>query len=374
MAKATAETTFTMADLLDHSETDIKVLAVGDIIEGTVLTVEKHEVWLDLGPYGTGIVLGRELEAAARSLQPDETVSASVLDPETEDGYVVLSLRKVAKEKGWEALEDRLKSGEVFGIVPFDANRGGMLVEVDGIRGFLPVSQLSAENYPRVSGADKEEIFHRLNQLVGQTLMVRILDLDRKQNKLIVSEKAARREMTEDKIATIVAGDEVTGIVTGIVDFGIFVNVEGVEGMVHISEIAWDRVENPGQYVKVGDTIKAKVIAIDQDKLSLSIKQLSEDPWIKESSQFQVGDTTEGTINRITPFGAFVQVTPVIEALVHISELSEEHVSDPNELVKVGEKKDFRIIAIDPAQHKLSLSLKPAGSAKRSRPAAGEEA
>jgi len=351
-----------MDDLLAESE--IKVLAPGDIVEGTIVSNDKHEVWLDLGPYGSGVVLGRELEHSANGMNIGEALSASVIDAETPEGYVVLSVRKVAKEKGWEALELRQKDGEVFGIVPFDANRGGLLVEVDGIRGFLPVSQLSAENYPRVSGADKDEILHRLNQLVGQTLMVRILDLDRKQNKLIVSEKAARREMTEDKISTIVAGAEVDGIVTGVVDFGIFVNVDGVEGMVHISEIAWDRVESPGKYVKVGDKIKAKVIAIDSDKLSLSMKQLTPDPWMKESEKFSVGDSTEGTINRITPFGAFVQVTPVIEALVHISELSDEHVSDPNDLVKVGEKKTFRIIAIDPLQHKLSLSLKSAKVAK----------
>ncbi len=356
--------TLTMEELL--AQTDVKVIAPGDIIDGTVISVDKHEIWLDLGPAGTGVVLGREIESAARTLQPGDTVSASVIEPESPEGYVVLSLRKVAKEKGWEALEERFNAGEVFGISPFDANRGGLLVEVEGIRGFLPVSQLSAENYPRVSGADKDEILHRLNQLVGQTLMVRILDLDRKQNKLIVSEKAARRELTEDKIAAIKPGDEVEGIVTGIVDFGIFVNVDGVEGMVHISEIAWDRVDHPGKYVKVGEKIQAKVIAIDQDKLSLSMKQLSEDPWIQESQKFKVGDKVDGTINRITPFGAFVQVTPVIEALVHISELSEDHVADPNDLVKVGEQKTFRVIAIDPVQHKLSLSLKPEGTSKKS--------
>lgn len=347
------------------AETEIKAPDVGDILEGTVLTVEKHEVWLDLGASGTGVIIGRETDATARTIQPGDIISASVVEPETAEGYVVLSLRKVAKEKGWEALEGRLQNGETFGVVPFDANRGGLLIEVDGIRGFLPVSQLSAENYPRVSGSDKDEILQRLNHLIGQTLMVRVLDIDRKQNKLIVSEKAAHREMTEGKLAGIEVGSEVKGVVTGIVDFGIFINVDGVEGMVHISEIAWDRVDNLAKYVKVGEQVKARVIAIDQDKLSLSIKQLTSDPWIEESGQFSVGDTVEGTINRITPFGAFVQVTPIIEALVHISELSEEHVADPNQLVKVGEKKTFRVIAIDPAQHKLSLSLKPATDRKK---------
>ncbi len=226
------------------------------------------------------------------------------------------------------------------------------------MRGFLPVSQLSAENYPRVTGADKDEILHRLNSLIGRTLMVRILDIDRKQGKLIVSEKEAQREFTEGKIAAFKVGDTINGIVTGVVDFGVFVNVDGIEGLVHISEIAWDRVDNPSKYVKVGQEVKAIIIAIDQDKLSLSIKQLSEDPWQKEISGYKVGDEIDGKITRITPFGAFVQVSPVIEALVHISELSDEHVTDPNALVKVGETKKFRVIAIDPDQHKLSLSMK----------------
>lgn len=355
--------TLSMDQLME--EVEVNALMPGDILEGSILSVEKHEVWLDLGALGTGVVLGREIELASRNLQQGDTISASVIEPETPEGYTILSLRKVAKEKGWETLEERLKSGETFGIVPFDANRGGLLVEADGIRGFLPVSQLSAENYPRVSGADKDEILHRLNHLVGQTLMVRVLDLDRKQNKLIVSEKAARREMTEDKLANIEVNSEVEGIVTGVVDFGIFVNVDGVEGMVHISEIAWDRVDNPSKYVKVGEKVKAKVIAIDQDKLSLSMKQLSADPWIEESNRFSVGDSVDGKIIRITPFGAFVEVTPVIEALVHISELSNDHVTDPNDLVKVGEKKAFRVIAIDPAQHKLSLSLKSVKPSKK---------
>lgn len=345
-----------MDDLL--TDQTIKALNVEDVVEGTVLAVDRREIWLDLGAYGTGVVAGREIEHTAKETQIGDVVSASVLDPDGDDGNVLLSLKKVAKEKGWDELENRYKNKEVFGIVPFDANKGGMLIEIDGVRGFLPVSQLSAENYPRVTGADKDEILHRLNSLTGRTLMVRILDIDRKQGKLIVSEKEAQREFTEGKIAAFKVGDTINGIVTGVVDFGVFVNVDGIEGLVHISEIAWDRVDNPSKYVKVGQEVKAIIIAIDQDKLSLSIKQLSEDPWQKEISGYKVGDEIDGKITRITPFGAFVQVSPVIEALVHISELSDEHVTDPNLLVKVGETKKFRVIAIDPDQHKLSLSMK----------------
>jgi small subunit ribosomal protein S1 len=332
-------------------------LAVGDVVEGTVIAVEKHEIWLDLGARGTGLVIGREIEQTD-DIKPGDTISASVLDPESDQGSAILSLKKVAKEKGWESLEEKMAQGEIFTIKAFDANKGGLLVEVDGIRGFLPVSQLSAENYPRVSGADKDEILHRLTNLVGKPLAVRVLDVNRRESKLILSEKAARREDTASRVAKMKLGDTVQGLITGVVDFGIFVNVDGVEGLIHISEIAWDRVENPNKYVKTGDTVEAKIIAIDRDKLSLSMKQLTPDPWLEEIKKYQVGDEVSGKIIRITPFGAFVQVTPAIEALVHISELADQHVEDPNQLVKLGETKQFRVIAIDPESHKLSLSLK----------------
>ena len=337
---------------------DFSPLKKDDVVEGVVMRAEKRDLWLDLGAQGTALVVGKEAEAAAKNIKPGDTLSASVIEPEGPEGYAILSLRKAVREQGWEGLEQRFAAKEVFGIVPFDANKGGMLIEIEGVRGFLPVSQLSAENYPRVTGADKDEILHRLNQLIGQTLMVRILDLDKAQNKLIVSEKEAQRELTEDKISSLHVGETVTGVATGVVDFGVFVNVDGIEGLVHISEIAWDRVDNPAKFVKVGQEITAKIIAIDSDKLSLSMKQLSDDPWAEEAKSYKPGIELEGTVTRITPFGAFVQITPVIEALVHISELSSEHVVDPNSLLKVGEKKKFRVIAIDAEQHKLSLSLK----------------
>lgn len=370
MADSTKNQAVSMADLL--KENSVPSLLAGDVVEGTVLSVDKHEVWLDLGVFGTGIVIGREIEQSHAEIKPGDQLSVSVIEPETSEGYAILSLKKVAKEKGWDSLEERFRSQETFGIVPYDANKGGLLVEVDSIRGFLPVSQLSAENYPRVSGADKDEILNRLHGLVGSTLMVRILDLDRRANKLIVSEKAAQKEFTEGKLSELKVGDIVEGIVTGVVDFGIFVNVDGIEGLVHISEISWDRVDNPGKYVSIGQKIKAKIISIDQDKLSLSMKQLTDDPWAKEIANYKVGDSVEGKITRITPFGAFVQVSPVIEALVHVSELAEEHVDDPASLVKLGETKKFRIIGIEPAQHKLSLSLKPVAeaTAKTKAPAA----
>ena len=318
--------TITMDELLAGDS--VKQLTAGEVITGTVLSLRKHEVLIDLGAQGVGYVPRREV-GFSRALKEGDEVTASVVDAELDNGYSLLSLRKAAKDRGWEEVAAKLESGEIIEVSPYDANRGGLLVEYEGVRGFLPVSQLSAEHYPRVGSSDKDEILQRLNGLVGQTLKVRILDSDRKANKLIFSEKEAVKDGLADRLQKLSVGDSVKGVVTGVVDYGAFVNVEGIEGLVHISEISWERVNNPSDYLKVGQTIEAKIISIDKERLSLSIKQLTKDPWLDEVEQFKSGDKVEGTVTRITPFGAFVQISPAVEALVHISELGDGNDVDP---------------------------------------------
>jgi small subunit ribosomal protein S1 len=346
----------TMDDLLAANEDSVKQLTAGEVITGKVLTLRKHEVLIDLGAQGVGYVPRREV-GFSRALKEGDEVTASVVDSELDNGYSLLSLRKAAKDRGWEEVAAKLESGEIIEVSPYDANRGGLLVEYEGVRGFLPVSQLSAEHYPRVGSSDKDEILQRLNGLVGQTMKVRILDSDRKANKLIFSEKEAVKEGLAERFEKLKVGDKVTGVVTGVVDFGVFVNVEGIEGLVHISEISWERVNNPGDYVKVGQTIEAKIISIDKDRLSLSIKQLSQDPWLSEVEQFKAGDTVEGTVTRITPFGAFVQISPAVEALVHISELGDGNDVDPEKVFTLNERKNFVVLGIEKDSRKISLSL-----------------
>lgn len=344
----------TMDDLLN--EVQYKQLAVGEVIEAEVLTVKKHEIWLDLGVNGIGMVPRREI-GYGQKLEPGVKVVASVVDPEIEDGQALLSLRKAAKDRGWDEVKQLFEKGDTLEVTAYDANRGGLLVELEGVRGFLPVSQLSAEHYPRVGSSDKDEILQRLSGLINIPLKVRILDFDRKTNKLIFSEKEAVREDMQARFAKLKVGDAVKGIVTGVVDFGAFVNVDGIEGLVHISEISWERVENPSDYVKPGDTIDAKIIAIDKDRLSLSMKQMQTDPWAKEAESFKKGGVVEGTVTRITPFGAFIQLSPAVEALVHVSELGEGQGADPEKLFKLNEKKSFKILDIDRDNRKISLSL-----------------
>lgn len=347
--------TLTMDDLL--ASTEIKQLKVGDVIEGTITSVRKHEVWLDLGANGVGVVMRREI-GHGQKLEIGEKVTTSVVDPEMDEGYALLSMKRAVKDRGWDELQRVFEAQEIIEISPYDANRGGLLVELEGIRGFLPVSQLAAGHYPRVSGADKDEILQKLNALVGQILRVRVLDVSRKDNKLIFSEKEAIKDDMQSRFSVLKVGDEVEGVVTGVIDFGAFVNVDGIEGLVHISEISWERVEDPREYVKNGQTIKAKIIAIDKDRLSLSMKQMNEDPWLKEVKAFKKGTVVEGKITRITPFGAFVQLSSAVEALVHVSEMSNDESVDPEKIFQLNEKKQFKVIDIDTEARKIALSLK----------------
>lgn len=350
-----SKTNVTMDDLL--AEHELQQLKVGDVVEGTINSVRKHEIWVDLGANGIGVVMRREMGHGTQ-LEEGQAVNVSVVDPEMEEGYALLSLKKAAKDRGWDELERVSKDEETIDVTAYDANRGGLLIELEGIRGFMPVSQLSPDHYPRVSGADKDEILQKLTALVNQPLRVRILDVSRKDNKLIFSEKEAMKDDMQARFATLKVGDVVEGVVTGVIDFGAFVNVDGIEGLIHISEISWERVEDPRDYIKNGERVKAKIIAIDKDRLSLSLKQLSEDPWLKEVDAFKKGDSVEGKVTRITPFGAFVQLSPAVEALVHVSEMSNDDSVNPEEVFKLNEKKQFKVIDIDLDGRKISLSLK----------------
>lgn len=352
-------TKVTMDELLANS--DIKALKSGDVVEATVLNIRKNEVWLDLGAQGIGVVMRREI-GFGQNLEVGQVISASVVDPEIEDGHALLSLRKAAKDRGWDELQRVADDNEIIQVAAYDANRGGLLMELEGIRGFLPVSQLSADHYPRVSGADKDEILQKLNSLIGKPISVRLLDVSRKDNKLIFSEKAAIKDAMVARFSELKVGDVVEGTITGVIDFGAFVNVDGIEGLIHISEISWERVEDPRKYVKNGDKVKAKIIAIDKERLSLSLKQMSDDPWMKDVESIKKGATIEGTITRITPFGAFVQLTPAVEALVHVSEIAAagEDAVDPEKIFKLNEKKQFKVLEVNKEARKIALSLKVA--------------
>ncbi|HRY60177.1 MAG TPA: S1 RNA-binding domain-containing protein [Patescibacteria group bacterium] len=351
-----------MEKLLKDAATTLKIYKEGDAVQAKIEKIMKNKILVSIDERMNGIVGGKELmfdPQFAKGLKLGDTITAYVVYPEDDDGNILLSLRKAGRENIWAGLYQKFEAKELVSVVVTDANKGGLIIELGGIKGFLPVSQLSAEHYPRVEGANKDEILLKLQQMVGKPIDLKILSIDKAGNKLIFSEREAigNRDIPEG----LKIGDTVTGKVTGIVDFGFFVDVNGVEGLVHISEISWAKVDDISKFVKVGDVLKLKIIDIENSRLSLSMKRLEEDPWKKMVQNLKVGDKIKGTINKITQFGAFVKVKVEdgeIDALVHISEISSKHVSDPNEVLKTGETKEFKIVTIEPDQHRLSLSLK----------------
>lgn len=352
----------TMQDLLAAQDAEIKVPKVGDVLEGSILSAGKNEVYIDIEGIGLGVVRGRELydeSVRLATLKAGDKVFASVVDPENKEGNIELSFRQAGQERVWQTLTDRMRSKEVIKTKILDANKGGLMVEVNGVIGFLPVSQLSTEHYPRVEEGDKNKILEILKDYVGQIFDVQIITAAQEDEKLIVSEKAVHEDVLREKIGKLKIGNIVEGEVTGIVDFGIFMKFgEGLEGLVHISELAWNRIDHPKDHYKVGQKVKAQIISIERDRVSLSIKRLEADPWLDLIKKYQVGQIVKGKIVRLMPFGAFVEVEPNIFGLVHSVELSNEEVGDPSEVVKVDEMKDFKIISIEPGEHRLGLSLR----------------
>ena len=378
-----------MDDLL--AKVEVLQLQHGDLIEGEIISVQKHEVCLDIGHYGIGVVPRRELTSTT-SLEVGEKLSVSVISPETVGGYAVLSLRRALRSRGWDEIQRIFDSSEMLEVDPYDANRGGLLIEFEGVRGFLPLSQLSVEHYPRATSADRDEILHKLNKLVGKKLKVCVLDLDRSANKVIFSEKEALKEIIARQLEALNIGDILEGVVTTVIEFGAFVSVNDIEGLVHISELSWERIEDPRNYVKVGEKVKVKVVAIDKGRLALSIRQLTPDPWQKEAENLKVGDIVNGKVTRVTVFGAFVQISPVIEALANVGDINNSS-SDkragkngkkedssaggvkPEDIFKVGQSYDFKILDINREGRKVALRLKSsAGDDKKTKKATTDDA
>ena len=357
-----------MGRLLEDSTFKFPVL--GDTIEGKVINVSSNEIYLDLDPFGTGVVMGKEIKdgLGTGKLNIGDIVTATVTELENEDDYIELSIREASYEKAWDDIESKRDTQDKVGTKILSANKGGLLVEVNGISGFLPVSQLSSKNYPRVEDGDKNKILTLLKKLIGQELEVRILDADRETEKLIVSEKAAQSEKDREVISNLSVGDTITGEVSGVVDFGAFIKFalagednkgeRKLEGLVHISELAWQLIEDPRAIVKVGDKVKATIIGIDGDKISLSIRALQTDPWSEIEKKYKSGDITRGTVNRINHFGAFVYLDEDIHGLAHISEMSEAYPGKSlEEMVKIGEEYDWKILSIEPKSHRMGLVL-----------------
>lgn len=351
---------------------ELNLPSVGEIRRGQVVQHSENFILVDLGAKSEGIIIGDELTALDEETLEELTVGAEVrvfiVDVEDSNGNIVLSYAKAAQERDWDDAADLLKSQDIYKTKIVGFNRGGVLVKVGHIRGFIPNSQLSRDHQAKnKDGADKH-----FQTLIGKTITTKVIEVDRKRNRLILSERAAGQEIREAKrealLEKLSVGDVCDGKVVNLANFGAFVDIGGIEGLVHLSELSWKRTNNPSEVVQVGDKVKVSILKIDEDqkRLALSIKRLQPDPWSVLEDHYRVGQLVEVTITRITKFGAFARLDDEYElvGLIHISELSESHIENPNEIVKPSQKVMVRIIRIDTEQRQLGLSLKQVSSDK----------
>lgn len=330
----------------------------GDIVEGTVLALDRARLYIDLPPFGTGVIFGREYMNAREVIKRTnvgDMVAAKVISTNTKDGYIELSLKEARQALIWAEAEEAVKNKLQLDLLVKEANKGGLIIEWQGLAGFLPASQLKAEHYPRVLDGDKDKILEELRKLVGTKLTVSIIGASPKEGKLIFSEKGLDDKEKRELIANYAVGDVVSGEVTGMVDFGVFVKLEeGLEGLVHISEIDWGLVDDPRHFFKVGDKTKVKIIDIKEGKVSLSVKALKENPWQAATARYNKGDKVEGVVIKFNKHGALASIEEGIAGLVHVSEFgSEEKLRQSLEL---GKRYPFTISLFDPKEMRMALA------------------
>jgi small subunit ribosomal protein S1 len=330
---------------------------IESLVEGPVIMIKKSSVFVDLSPFGTGIIYGREFINAKdiiKKISLGDIIKAKVVDAENEDGYVELSLREAKQALIWSEAEKAIKGKTVMSLEVKDANKGGLILEWQGIQGFLPASQLKTEHYPRVLDSDKDKILKELKKLVGEKISVTIISTLPKEGKLIFSEKDNNPEEKKEILSKYNVGDELTCTVAGIVDFGMFLKIEeGLEGLVHISELDWGLVEDPHTLFKVGDQVQAKIIEIKDGKISLSIKALKENPWKEFEGKLKKGDIIEGVVIKYNKHGALVSIKEGVAGLVHNSTFPSE--SKLREKLELGKKYNFQITLFEPKNHKMTL-------------------
>ncbi len=335
---------------------------VGDLVKGIVINISKNEIYLDIESLTTGIIRGPEIFdelGEYKHIKIGDEIFATVLELENEKGEMELSFREAGHMKACGKLNELMKSGEPVEIKICDANKGGLMIKWGQILGFLPTSQLSPQYYPRVENGNKNKILEKLKSLINKSLIVKIIGLDEQENKLIVSEKELWKEKQKNTLENYKIGDAVEGIVSGVINFGIFIKFgKNLEGLVHISELGWQRIDHPKELFKAGDAVKAEIIDIEDGKISLSIKKLISDPWKKAIKKYKINDIVKGEVLKINPFGLFVKLDDDIHGLAHISELSDKPINNPRQIAKEGDILDFKILSIEPEDHRLGLSLK----------------
>jgi small subunit ribosomal protein S1 len=348
-------TTQDFKDLIAKA-TPIKTPVVGEIIAGTVISANQKMILVDLGGQFTGVIAGAHMTSStedASGLASGDLVDSIVIGEDRHSGIIHLSLRKASQIKLIEKLHSNFDTKEIITVIPNEANKGGLLIDLDGIKGFIPVSQLTPMNYPRVEGANPERILEHLQRLVGKPFKVRVINVDNDGKKIIFSEKAALEEQRAAAMSTLKSGDIVEGVVSGILTYGLFITFNGIEGLVHVSEIDWGHVANPSKFAKIGDQVKVQVIGVEGDKISLSMKRLRANPWAELAAKYKVDDIVEVPVLRVSQFGVFLALDGGISGLIHLSEVA----GDVNE-IKAGEPCKAKIITFDAQAKRIGLSMK----------------
>ncbi len=345
-----------MKDLLSKEEFFLP--KPGNILSGQIISVSKGSVVLDLGPIGIGIVYPGEFydnPDRMKGLKSGDKVSAMLIELENDDGYRELSLRSAQMTTAWQDIKEKKDLGEVISTKIVNINKGGLIVEVSGIQGFLPLSQLSSEHYPKIDGGDTTKIVQALQKFKGQEFQVKILDFNEAENKLIVSEKAIKEEAAKEELTKLKVGDLIEGKITEVTDFGAFVRLsDTLDGLIHSSEIDWKFIEDPREVLHSGDEITAKIISLDGGRVSLSLKALKDDPWLKAEEKYQPGQKVNGRVIKIRNNGAFVELLGDIIAFLPVAELGEQNL---NEVFEVSKEYEFAIVSLDPKEHKMVLTL-----------------
>ncbi len=352
-----------MSALMEDALT-FRTLRPGDIVEGEIVSVTPTEVLVDVGAKSEGLVPSRELERLGRegleNLKIGETIPVYVVRAEDRDGNLILSIRRAEEESDWRRAQDLHTKNEALETQVAGFNKGGLIVRIGKLRGFVPASQLASEH----RGNDRQQPEERWARLVGTAIHVKIIEINRKRKRLILSERAAFRQIREARKAELLdslrVGEVRRGVVSSLADFGAFVNLGGADGLVHLSELSWNRSAKPREVLKVGQEVEVYILNVDREKrrIALSLKRLEPEPWATAESRYYVGQLVEGTITRLANFGAFALVNDELEGLIHISELSTGRINHPQDVVGEGEKHVMRIIRIDPKRRRMGLSLK----------------
>ena len=360
----------TMESLLNEQELNVDLPQPGEIRTGMIASISPSQILVSIGAKSEGVVSGRELDQLTaeerEELKVGQEVHVFVINPEDENGNVVLSLKRAQEQISWETVEKLIEGETVIDSKVIGFNKGGLIVAVEGLRGFVPSSQISALRRSQSTGETPEQ---RWQKMIGQPISVRVIEVDRERRRLILSERAAstesRQSIKERVIEDLEEGKVYTGRVTSLANFGAFININGADGLVHLSELSWDHIDHPREVLEVGQEIKVKVINVDKDKkrIGLSVRALQSDPWRSRVEKYSVGQLVEGVITRLTKFGAFARLEGDIEGLIHISEIAEHRIEHPKEVLKEGEVKSLRVIRIDPDQHRIGLSLRKVDSA-----------